>query len=100
MPKSTSVGSKIKAIRTGKNMSQERFGEKVGLSGKAISCYETGRIVPPLKVLESISNEYNVPITSVSNKYKVMLREKLLQAGNLIQELSQILDCANENIDL
>jgi DNA-binding XRE family transcriptional regulator len=29
-------------------MSQDRFGKKIGVSGKTISAYETGKITPTL----------------------------------------------------
>ena len=44
-------GNKIKQFRLSKNMSQERFGKKIGLSGKSISAYETGICKPSLKVI-------------------------------------------------
>ncbi len=55
----------IKKLRKHKNLSQHSFGKKVGLSGKTISAYETGRIAPPLKVLERIADTYNVEISSL-----------------------------------
>lgn len=66
------IGEKIRNIRNKAKLSQSRFGYKMGLSGKTISAYETGKIEPPLKVLEAISDEYNenliVPPTQHRNK--------------------------------
>jgi len=62
MEKMQNVGEMIKQIREERNLSQKRFGRKIGLTGKSISAYETGRCSPPLKVLENISNVYDVSL--------------------------------------
>ena len=49
-------------------MSQDRFGKKLGLSGKTISAYEKGKIHPALSVLEKISEEFNVNFMKKTNK--------------------------------
>ena len=54
------IGEKIKQIRSTYNLSQNRFGVKIGLTGKTISAYETGKCQPPLKVLDKISQMFNV----------------------------------------
>ena len=72
------ISLKIKNIRNRNNLSQERFGKKIGLSGKTISSYETGRCVPPLKVLEDISNVYDLSVVVVKNEKRAALREKLI----------------------
>lgn len=46
----------IKQIRDNKNISQERLGKKLGITGKAISQYELKKTHPPIdnliKILE------------------------------------------------
>ena len=58
----------IKNLRLKLNMSQDRFGKKLGLSGKTISAYEKGKIYPALSVLEKISEEFNVNFMKKTNK--------------------------------
>lgn len=67
-------GEQIRKLRRERALSQERFGEKIGVSGKTISAYETGKIVPPVKVLEKISVVYNayVQLPDISNKDSVL----------------------------
>jgi len=62
------IGNQIKILRLKLNMSQERFGRKIGLSGKTISAYEKGKINPALSVLERISLEFNVNFMKKTNK--------------------------------
>jgi transcriptional regulator with XRE-family HTH domain len=51
-------GQQIRKIRRKRGMSQSRFGNKIGVSGKTISAYETGKIMPSLRVLQKISVVY------------------------------------------
>jgi len=62
------IGNQIKNLRLKLNMSQDRFGKKIGVSGKTISAYEKGKINPALSVLERISDEFNVNFMKKSNK--------------------------------
>ena len=78
------IGRKIKKIRMQKNLSQDRFGRKIGKTGKTISAYEQGRCSPPLKVLETISQVYDATFMSVNK-----IRAKDL--SKKIQELKAIL---------
>lgn len=50
------VGKKIKLARKTKRITQEDLAMAIGVSDKSISAYESGRISPPLKVLEKIAN--------------------------------------------
>jgi len=58
------LSHQIKNLREKLNLSQNRFGRKIGLSGKTISSYETGRAIPPVKVLNAISKAYNIGVLS------------------------------------
>lgn len=42
------VSKLIKQIRLKKKISQERLGQKIGVTGKTVSAYELGRINPTL----------------------------------------------------
>ncbi|OGC38628.1 hypothetical protein A3K42_01110 [candidate division WWE3 bacterium RBG_13_37_7] len=89
------IGEKIKKLRVKKNMSQVRFGEKIGLSGKCISAYETGKCNPPLKILETISSTYNVPILPLNTEEKANIETKITLVK---QHLSEIETLINESL--
>lgn len=86
------IAIQIKKLRNNKRLSQQRFGRKVGLSGKTISAYETGRVVPPYKVLEKISSTYNYPLISFSELQKNKLERKIGIIENLIREIKEYVD--------
>lgn len=84
------LGEKIKKLRLSKNMSQERFGSKIGISGKSISAYENNLCVPSLRVMESIANTYDVSF--VSENKKENLNNKLQDLKKYLIELESILE--------
>ncbi len=88
---SENVGKKIRKIRDSYNLSQERFAVKIGLSGKSISAYETGRIDPPLKILQRIVTTYKTPIVSLNKELKTELSRKLDLLENEVVSLKSIL---------
>ena len=45
------IGKKIQELRQAKNWSQEQLGHKIGTTGKQISNYENGKLIPPMDVL-------------------------------------------------
>ncbi len=88
---SENIGKKIRKIRDSYNLSQERFAVKIGLSGKSISAYETGRIDPPLKILRKIVATYNSPIVNLNKELKTELSKKLDVLENEVVSLKSIL---------
>jgi len=72
-------------------MSQKRFGIKVGLSGKTISAYENGKCVPSLKVLERISETYDVSFVQVKSEKRIVLIKQLDLLKKLVGNIEDLL---------
>lgn len=93
MPKEDDYSTKIKKFRMSRNISQRRFGERIGVSGKTISSYETGRSRPPFRVLEKMESTYDVWFVLTKKKKKVALKDKLNRIQKVLEELALTLDC-------
>ncbi|MFC1700043.1 helix-turn-helix domain-containing protein [Patescibacteria group bacterium] len=85
------LSQKIRQVREEYNLSQERFGKKVGISGKAVSSYETGRSVPPLHVIERIADTYDTSFLQLKDEKKTDLELKIQQIKNSLGEIENIL---------
>ncbi len=94
------IAQKIKNIRLLKNLSQDRFGKKIGKSGKTISAYESGRCVPTLKVLDDISQVYDVTFIHTNNDRKEQLRSKLDYLKNTIKDIESAFLTDENNSDI
>ena len=92
MEKNVILPEKIRKLRESRRLSQERFGCKIGVSGKSISAYENGRCVPPLKVLETISKVYQVPAFYIGQNNKTDLNNILSEIKNKVSRLEEILE--------
>ena len=91
------IAKKLKEVRTSKNLSQERFGFKIGKSGKTISAYESGRCTPTYKVLDYISNVYDVTFIHVKKIKKEQLKEKLDYIKEAIADIESTLLAINDD---
>lgn len=56
------IGKKIKEFRKEKNLTQLKFGEKIGKSESTIRKYESGSVQPSLQILKDISDKFNVDV--------------------------------------
>ena len=92
MDKIRELSIKIKNLREKKGLSQDRFGSKIGVSGKSVSAYENGRCVPPLKVLENICRIYDQPVFYIEDKNKENICETILIIKKHISKIEEILE--------
>jgi len=92
------LGKRIKEIREKKNLSQERFGKKIGKSGKTICAYEKGRCVPSLRVLDSISQIYDVSFVHLKDSRKSQLWEKIKSIKTVLEEIESTLLSNSDNL--
>lgn len=54
------IGERVRAIRKEKKLSQEAFGERLGITGSGVSNLESGRRGMTDQMLKSICREFNV----------------------------------------
>ena len=56
------TGAAIRQLREGRNMTQGELGEKIGVSGKAVSRWETGKGLPDITLLEPLAQALGVSV--------------------------------------
>ena len=94
------TGTMIKRLREGRNMTQQQLAEKINVSDKAISKWETGRGYPDISLIEPLAEALGVSIIELfsgegvvnTNKSFNMQRIKLYVCpicGNLIQSTGE-----------
>lgn len=57
----------LKKLRTENNLSQEKLGEKLGISRQSISKWEQGNAVPNIENIMKLAKLYNVSVDSILN---------------------------------
>ena len=58
-------GVALKELRKEKGLTQEQLGEKIGVTNKTVSRWETGTYLPPVECLEMLSDIYGVSINEI-----------------------------------
>ena len=91
MNKNPEIAKKIKEIRLERNLSQDRFGKKIGVSGKTVSAYENGKCTPTFSVLDSISQVYDVTFLHLKKSKEEQLRDKIQNVREIIEDLESTL---------
>lgn len=81
-----SIGKFIASLRKEKNLTQEQLGEKLGVTNKTVSRWETGTYLPPAEMLLSMSELFSVSINEIlsgrrlsDEEYKKSAEENLRQ---------------------
>ena len=59
------VGKFIAQKRKEKNLTQEQLAEKIGISNKTISKWETGKCMPDYSVIELLCEELNITLAEL-----------------------------------
>ena len=81
------IGKFIKEQRTRLGLTQEQLGEKLGVTNKTVSRWETGTYLPPVEMLQFLSGLYGVTINEIlcgeilsDEEYKKKADENVLTA--------------------
>ena len=81
------IGKFLAELRKGRNLTQEELGEKLGVTNKTISRWETGTYMPPVEMLEMLSNLYGLTINELlsgkrltTEEYKEMAEANMKEA--------------------
>lgn len=59
------IGKFIAELRKEQKLTQEQFGEKIGVTNKTVSRWENGNYLPPADILLTISQLFNVSVNEI-----------------------------------
>ena len=69
------MGSFLAELRKEHNLTQAELGEKLGVTNKTVSRWETGNYMPPVEMLEELSNMYGMSINELLSGKKLTTEE-------------------------
>ncbi len=67
----TKLGQFLQALRKERGLTQEQLGERLHVSGKTVSRWETGTYMPPVEMLLALSELYGVSINELVNGERI-----------------------------
>lgn len=59
------IGAFLASLRKEKGLTQEQLGEKMGVSNKTVSRWETGNYLPPVEMMQQLSSFYGITINEI-----------------------------------
>ena len=85
------IGAFLKELRKQNNMTQEQLGEKVGVTNKTVSRWETGKYMPPIECLKLLSDIYQISINEILTGKKLNEEDyKGAAENNIVDTLEEI----------
>ena len=76
------MGSFLAELRKEQKLTQAELGEKLGVTNKTVSRWETGTYVPPVEILEELSRLYGLTINEILSGRKLTTEEYKEMAGD------------------
>ena len=87
------IGNFLKELRKQNNMTQEQLGERIGVTNKTVSRWETGNYLPPIECLKLLSDIYQISINEIlagrklnENEYKAATEDNIAVALEEIEK--------------
>ena len=81
------IGSFISTLRKEKQLTQEQLGEKLGVSQKSISRWETGKNMPDISLLKPLSMELGITVSELIEGERQPVTDKTTE-----QSVDQIIE--------
>ena len=82
------TGKFIAALRKEKGMTQEKLGEKLGVTNKTVSRWENGNYMPDIEMLLLLSKEFDVSINEIISGERLLTEDfKKAADSNLVTAL-------------
>ena len=69
------IGSFLGQLRKEKGLTQEQLGEKLGVTNKTVSRWETGTYLPPVEMLQELSELYGLTINEILSGQRLEEKE-------------------------
>lgn len=81
------IGKYLAELRKENNLTQEQLGEELGVTNKTVSRWENGNYLPPVEMLQLLSEKYGITINEIlsgetldAQKYKEKAEENIKTA--------------------
>ncbi len=80
------MGSFLAELRKEHNLTQAELGDKLGVTNKTVSRWETGNYMPPVEMLEALSDLYGLTINELLSGRKLSTEDYKEMAESNIKE--------------
>ena len=93
------IGMFLKELRKQNNMTQEQLGERLGVTNKTVSRWETGNYMPPIECLKRLSDIYIISINEIISGKRLNEENYKMEAEENITVAFEQMESKNIKID-
>lgn len=93
------IGAFISELRKEKELTQEQLGEKLGVSQKSISRWETGKNMPDISMLKPLSVELGITVSELIEGERQVVADKISE-NSLDQIIEYTVQSREHNVVL
>jgi len=88
------IGSFLKELRKEKNLTQEELAEKLNVSGRTVSRWETGSNMPDISMLVELAEFYDVSIPEIINgeRESGTMKEKVKETALSLSDYAEAIN--------
>ena len=88
------IGSFLKELRKEKNVTQEEVAEKLNVSGRTVSRWETGSNMPDISLLIDLAEFYDVSIPEIINgeRKSEKMKEEIKETAVSLSEYAEAIN--------
>ncbi len=72
-------GKKIKELRTGQNLTQQQLADKLNVSAKTVSHWETGYTLPDMEMMMKLSEVFNVSLNDLVSENSDLSQQQAVE---------------------
>lgn len=94
------IGVFLAQLRAERHMTQEQLGEKLGVTNKTVSRWENGNYLPPVEMLQALSELYGISMNEILSARRLSTAEYREKAEeNLSSVMAASAFCLKEKTD-
>lgn len=93
------IGMFLKELRKQNNMTQEQLGERLGVTNKTVSRWETGNYMPPIECLKLLSDIYVISINEIISGKRLDEENYKIEAEENITVAFEQMEAKNKKLD-
>ncbi|NLN04343.1 MAG: helix-turn-helix transcriptional regulator, partial [Clostridiaceae bacterium] len=88
------IGSFLKKLRRERNLTQEELAEKLNVSGRTVSRWETGANMPDISLLVELAEFYDVSIPEIINgeRKSEIMNEEVKETARSLSDYAEAIN--------